>query len=305
MGYTRYDPDTWARYASATAGKTVRDYGRSSLLPEFDPTRFKMRESRNSTLNPRSTPIMLGLDCTGSMGMVVEQMRRSMGTLLGEIIERRPVSDPHVMALAVGDFTCDRAPIQATQFETDAAVIGRQVEDLWLEGGGGGNRFEGYLGPLYMAAMRTDTDAVREGRKGFIFTVGDEEPQLLLSAPEVKRFFGDSIQRDLTADELITMVSRGWHYFHLMVAEGSHMRHSATEVRKAWSELIGQHALLLTDHTRMAEVIISTIEVIAGKDKDAVARSWSGKTSLVVRDAIGGLSAGADSRRGLNGPRML
>jgi hypothetical protein len=306
MGYTRYDPDTWARYAAATAGKTVRDYGRSSLLPEFDPTRFKLRESRNSPLNPQSTPIMLGLDCTGSMGMVVEQMRKGMGTLLGEIIERKPVSDPHVMALAVGDFTCDRAPIQATQFESDATVIGRQVEDLWLEGGGGGNHFEGYLGPLYMAAMRTDTDAVREGRKGFIFTVGDEEPQQVLCASEVKRFFGDSIQHDLTADELVSLASRGWHYFHLMVAEGSHMRYRAAEVRKAWSGLIGQHALLLADHSRMAEVIISTIEVITGRDKDAVANSWSGKTGLVVREAIGGLiTSGAGGRRAPNGPHSL
>jgi hypothetical protein len=306
MGYGRNDPDTWARYATATASRTVRDYSRSSILPEFDPTKFKMRESRKSALNPKATPIMLGLDCTGSMSMVVEAMRKGMGTLLGEIIERKPVSDPHVMALAVGDFTCDEAPIQATQFESDSTVIAKQVESLYLEGGGGGNDFEGYLGPLYLAAMRTDTDAVREGRKGFIFTVGDEEPQQLLRASEVKRFFGDAIQRDLTGEELVSLVERsGWHYFHLMVAEGSHMRSHAAEVKKAWTSLIGQHALLLTDHTRMAEVIISTIEVIAGKDKDTVAASWSGKTSLVVRDAIGGLTTASAGGRAIKGPRTL
>jgi hypothetical protein len=291
MGYTRFDADTWNRYSHETAGKTHLDYGRTSLLPAFDPTRFGMRESRNSALNPQATPIMVGLDVTGSMGMIVEAARRGLGTLLGEIIDRKPVTDPHVMALAIGDFTCDRAPIQATQFESDAVVIGRQVEDLWLERGGGGNHFEGYLGPLYMAAIRTDTDAVREGRKGFLFTVGDEEPQRLLRAAEVRRFFGDPIQRDLAAEELLNLVGRGWHYFHLMTSEGSHMRSFGPAVTRAWTSLIGQHALLLTDHTRMAEVIISTIEVISGKDKDTVAKSWSGKTSLVVRDAIGHLSA--------------
>jgi hypothetical protein len=305
MGYTRYDPDTWSRYSTSTASKTHLDYGRSSILPAFDPTRFKMRESRNSALNPRATPIMVGLDVTGSMGMIVEAARRGLGTLLGEIIDRKPVTDPHVMALAVGDFTCDRAPIQATQFESDAVVIGKQVEELWLERGGGGNHFEGYLGPLYLAAMRTDTDAAREGRKGYLFTVGDEEPQMLLRASEVRRFFGDTIQRDLAAEELVSLVERGWYYFHLMTSEGSHMRSFGPAVTRAWTNLIGQHALLLTDHTKMAEVIISTIEVISGKDKDTVARSWSGKTSLVVRDAIGHLAAAGDGERFLKGPRTL
>jgi hypothetical protein len=305
MGYTRYNPDTWSRYARATAGKTHLDYGRTSLLPAFDPTRFKLRESRNSAQNPKATPIMVGLDVTGSMGMIVEAARKGLGTLLGEIIDRQPVTDPHVMALAIGDFTCDRAPIQATQFESDAVVIGRQVEDLWLERGGGGNDFEGYLGPLYLAALRTDTDAAREGRKGFLFTVGDEEPQRVLRAADVQRFFGDGIQRDLAAEELLGMVERDWHYFHLMTSEGAHMRRCGPVVTRAWTDLIGQHALLLTDHTRMAEVIISTIEVISGKDNDAVARSWSGSTSLVVRDAIGHLAAASDSAPFRSGPQLL
>jgi len=40
----------------------------------------------------------------------------------------------------------------------------------------------------------------------------------------------------------------------------------------------------------MAEVIISAIEVAVGRDKDAVAKSWSGSTSLVVSRAIAGLT---------------
>jgi hypothetical protein len=304
MGYTRFDADTWSRYSAATASKTHLDYSRTCLLPAFDPTRFKMRESRNSALNPKATPIMVGLDVTGSMGMIVEAARKGLGTLLGEIIDRKPVTDPHVMALAIGDFTCDREPIQATQFESDAVVIGKQVEDLWLERGGG-NHFEGYLGPLYLAAMRTDADAVREGRMGYLFTVGDEEPQQVLRASEVKRFFGDTIQRDLAAEELLGLVGRGWHYFHLMTSEGSHMRSFGPAVTSAWTSLIGQHALLLTDHTKMAEVIISTIEVTSGKDKDEVARSWSGKTSLVVREAIGRLAAAGGGDPFPKGPRPL
>ena len=49
------------------------------------------------------------------------------------------------MATAIGDFDCDRAPVQATEFESEPVTIGKQIEDLWLERGGGGNNFEGYL----------------------------------------------------------------------------------------------------------------------------------------------------------------
>jgi len=303
MGYHRYDPDDWFAYAGATATKTHRDYGRTTILPAFDPTTFGMRESRKSELNPNPTPFIAALDVTGSMGRVVEAMRKGLGTLFEQIITRAVIPDPHVMAIAVGDFECDRAPIQATQFESEPVTIGRQIEDLWLERGGGGNNFEGYLGPLYFAAMRTDCDAIRAGRKGFLFTVGDEEPQMVLRKSSLQRFFGEDIERDLTAEELVSLASRGWEYFHLMVTEGSHMQAHRDRVTAAWTELIGQRALLLTDHTRMAEVIISAAEVVSGRDRDTVAKSWSGSTSLVVRNAINGLTT-RGGRTG-KGPRVI
>lgn len=306
MGFTRYDPGAWAGYASATAAKTHRDYGRSALLPAFDPRKFTMRESVASPLNPKPTPIIVGLDVTGSMGRVVEAMRKGLGTLFEEIIDRRPVSDPQVLAMAIGDFECDRAPVQATPFESDPVTIGRHIEDLWLERGGGGNNFEGYLGPLYFAAMRTACDAARDGRKGFLFTVGDEEPQRALRAAHIRDFFGDTVQRDLTDEELVALVERNWHYFHLMVAEGSYMSARPDAVRQGWTALIGQRALPLSDHTRMAEVIISAIEVTAGRDKDAVAKSWSGSTALVVRNAIASLnSVPAVKSTAVSGPRRV
>lgn len=303
MGYYRYDPDAWTTYATATAAKTHRDYGRSSILPAFDPTIFGIRESRKSELNPSPTPFIAALDVTGSMGRVVEAMRKGLGTLFEQVITRAVIPDPHVLAVAIGDFEVDCAPIQVTQFESEPVTIGKQIEELWLERGGGGNNFEGYLGPLYFAAMRTDCDAICDGRKGFLFTAGDEEPQMILRKSSVKRFFGDDIERDLTAEELIALVSRGWEYFHLMVTEGSYMHSRPDRVTRAWTDLIGQRALPLTDHTRMAEVIISAVEVASGHDRDAVAKSWSGSTSLVVRNAINGLTV--SSRRAGKGPRAI
>lgn len=289
MGSTTFDPSAYTSYRTATAAYTVRDYKATATKRDFDPKMIKVRESVASVVNPHPTPVIVGLDVTGSMGRVVEAMRKGLGTLFEETIKRKPVSDPHVLAMAIGDMTYDRSPVQATQFEGDPVTIGKQVEDLHLERGGGGNCHESYLGPLYFAMMRTSCDAFKEGRKGYIFTVGDEEPQMTLTKEEIERWFGDQPTKDYSAEDLIAGVERNWHYFHILVEEGSHMQYRPDITIKQWTDLLGQRAIRLSDHTKMAETIISIIEVTEGRDKDTVSHSWSGDTSLVVAKAISGL----------------
>lgn len=296
MGNARFDAGTYASYARSTAHLDHTTKFKSAATPrEMDPKMIKVRESVKSEANPHPTPIIVGLDVTGSMGPVADACHRGLGTLFEEIIKRGPVTDPHVLAMAIGDMEYDRSPVQATQFEADPVVIGTQIEALHLERGGGGNHHESYLGPLYFALMRTKCDAFSEGRKGYIFTVGDEQPQTILTGKEIEQWFGDQPTKDYTAAELIAAVERNWHVFHIIVAEGSHQQFHSAVTRREWSDLLGQRAILLKDHTKMAEVIISTIEVTEGRDKDAVAHSWSGDTSLVVRDAIAGLVPGGKS----------
>lgn len=298
MGSSRFDPKAYASYSADTAHYTTASYNtaatrarKASVDPRtsFNPKIIKVRESTKSDLNPHPTPVIVGLDVSGSMGVVVEACRKGLGTLFEEIIKRDPVSDPHVLAMAIGDMDYDYNPVQATQFEADPVTIGKQVEDLELEGGGGGNSHESYLGPLYFALMRTKCDAFSEGRKGYIFTVGDEQPQFDLTQNQIDKWFGDQPKKGMTAQELLAAVERNWHVFHIMIAEGSHARSYGDVVRKEWTSLLGQRAIWLSDHTKMAEIIISTIEVTQGRDKDKVASSWSGDTSLVVADAIAGL----------------
>jgi hypothetical protein len=44
--------------------------------------------------------------------------------------------------------------------------------------------------------------------------------------------------------------------------------------------------LRLKDYRRLAEVVVSAIEVNEGRDRDTVANSWSGDTSVVVAHAL-------------------
>jgi len=293
MGGARWDADDWKRASCATAGKRTEDIFRSSgMHPSLNPYGV-VRESRDSLVNPQSNAIIIGLDVTGSMGMIADAMaREGLGTLVEEILRRQPVSDPHILACGIGDAYYDDAPLQVTQFEADIRIAD-QLTMIWLEKGGGGNCHEGYHLPWYFAAQHTQIDCFeKRGKKGYLFTVGDEEPPEELLASHARDIFGDSLQRDLSVNELLTMVSRMYHVFHVVVEEGNYARGNLPRVMKKWTALLGQRVLRLKDYRRLAEVVVSAMEVNEGRDRETVAKSWSGDTSAVVAHALGTLPAG-------------
>ncbi len=291
MGTARWDATDWSAYAASTTHKTTDAvFAARAIDPELNPLGVALRESRDSELNPASTAIIVGLDVTGSMGMIADTLaRQGLGTMVEEILARKPVSDPHILIAGIGDVLYDRAPLQVTQFEADIRIA-RQLEKLWLEKGGGGNACESYTLPWYFAALHTSIDCFEQrGKKGHLFTVGDEEPPADLPAAAIARFLGDRAARDFDSRELLTLVSRQYHVFHVIVEEGSHARHDPRGVRSRWTELLGQRVIGLSDHRKLAEVIVSAMEVNEGRDRDRVVKSWSGETAAVVRRAVGAL----------------
>ncbi|HEY9716754.1 MAG TPA: hypothetical protein V6C69_04765 [Trichormus sp.] len=293
MGTARWNPDDWDNYARTAAGKSAAELFKSSKMhADFDPKNIKFRESCDSEFNPFSTPIIVAIDNTGSMGMLSEELiRNGLGVLMEEVYDRKPVSDPHLMCMSVGDAWFDRAPLQVTQFEADLRLAD-QLGKFWIEGGGGGNSFESYNLPWYFAATRTKCDAfLKRNKKGYLFTVGDEPPPPKLLASHANTFLGDSLQKDLTSREILTMASRTWKIFHIMIEEGSHYRRQPTETKQAWQALLGQHAIALGDHKNLSELVVSIMEVDEGAEVAAVADSWKGSTALTVKKSLSGLTA--------------
>jgi len=294
MGGGRWDASDWTTYASTKSHdtKTTEEIFESSLHEDLDPRMIKLRESRDSEDKDHSTPVIVALDVTGSMGSVLDVMARTgLNTLVTEIYERKPVSDPHIMCMGVGDVAArDEAPLQCTQFEADIRIA-EQLEKLYLEYGGGGNHYESYILPWYFAALKTSSDAFeKRGKKGYLFTIGDEEPTPEVTAEQLEKVFGHKVQRGYTSEELLDLVSKQWEVFHIMVEEGSYYRYAKDKVVKGWTELLGQRAIKLSDHTKLAEVIVSTIQVCEGHNVDEVTSSWDGDTSLVVKRAVSDLT---------------
>jgi hypothetical protein len=266
---------------------------------DFLPINFKngRRESRDSVDNPESTAVIVAGDVTGSMGHLAGQLIKdglaTFATLMHDP-KRKPLSDPHIMGMAVGDANGDMVPIQCTQFEADIRVI-QQFEKLYVEGNGQGNGSEGYIIPWVVAAMMTDIDCFdKRGIKGVLFTYGDDGPTPSLTRDQAKTYLGLNLEEDMSATAALAMVSRKYDVYHMLV-NGSHENYRMQQ----WQGLLGERAIPVTDHTKIPEIMVGILELTrGGKSKAAIAGSFSQVTAVAVSKAIDGLTVTGKSSKG-------
>ena len=293
MGSGMWRAEDWKRYSSAKIdGRSVGEiYTARRIDPKYDPRNIKVRESRDSADHPVSTPIIIGLDVTGSMSRILTVTAQKLGELVKDILMRNPVEGPQIMFQAIGDSTCDSAPLQVTQFESDIRIA-NQLTELWFERGGGGNRFESYPLAWYFAANKIQTDAwEKRGKKGVIFTMGDDCYPKKLNAYEIEAVFGDHVSEDVNTEALLAQVTRKYEVFHLMLMQGG----SAGNVNPdAWRRLMGDRSIRVEDYNALPQIIVSLLESVAGKDTEEIIQSWDGDTQLAVRTALCGLAPKRD-----------
>jgi len=68
-----------------------------AITKEMDPVDITLREARDSDEHPNSVAIILGLDVTGSMGTIPEQLiKTGLPTVMSQIIDSG-VPDPQVL----------------------------------------------------------------------------------------------------------------------------------------------------------------------------------------------------------------
>jgi hypothetical protein len=280
MGNERFSSDAYATYSSThKLRSSSRDavFTSRNINQALDPSKIIVRESCDSALNPNSTPIILGLDVTGSMGFIAESIaKEGLPELMQRIYDEKPVTDPHLMFMGIGDVKSDQAPLQVSQFESGAVTLIEQLRKLWLEGNGGGNNCESYTIPWYFAAHKTAIDCFdKRGKKGYIFTIGDELIPGSLSLADLKSVFGAGQYQDAgSTEELLKLVSEKYKVFHVIAEEGSYARGQVSRVRDAWTKLLGPNVINLRDHKLLPEVIVSTLKIANGADiREVIAES--------------------------------
>jgi hypothetical protein len=244
--------------------RTVRSTGVFKSHDELDPkldnaAGVNIRESRDNPDNPNSVPIVVGFDATGSMGGIPRVAQKNLTNLFGLLLRKGYVENPAVSISAYGDAYYDRVPLQISQFEADNR-IDDNLDNLFLEGGGGANGGETQTLLWYYLATHTATDAWdKRNKKGYLFIIGDEIA-LDLNANQVKDFIGDNqpLIPDLTAKGLSEAVLEKWDVTILLVDNTTaHYQGS----KKFYEELFGKKNVIVLEN---ADGITETIGLVLG-----------------------------------------
>jgi hypothetical protein len=284
--------DEYSRIAAIMNRKEL--FHRSSALApvrsgqEVNIEKIGIRESCDSKEHPLSIPLLIGLDVSGSMGMIAEYLaKQGLGLFVDQILQRKPIADVHLLFLAIGDAVAgDQAPLQATQFESDNRIVS-QLTDLFLEGRGGGNHFESYDLAWAFAAFRCRTDAwEKRKQKGYLFTIGDECFPEQCAERYMREIFGSTCPQELTPEAMLKAAQERYYVFHIVITEGNYCRNHGDRALHTWQQRLQKRALAIHDYHRMAELLVSAIAVNEGTPVEDALGWWPQDVAGVLAKSL-------------------
>jgi hypothetical protein len=117
----------------------------------------------------------------------------------------------------------------------------------------------------------TETDANKRGKKGYLFTIGDElPPNEPLPGYKMKGFFG-YVEEPMMMQpkDLLAATQEKYKVFHILAEEGSMVRGRPTKllaVREAWKDLLGPNVVFMRNHKFLDEIVIAVLKIADGAD---------------------------------------
>lgn len=293
MGTSYYSHDAYSYFSNTAKTKAADDIftqnKTQTIASTMDPKGISFREARDSAAHPNSLAIMIWLDITGSMGVipeiiVKEKLDKIMSTLINH-----GVNDASVFFGAIGDhntgYSSDRYPLQVGQFESGTDELVKCLSSVYIEKKGGGNSVESYCLAHYFAGKHTSIDCYeKRGKKGFLFTIGDEGNHIIFTAEEQVKIFGYEVGETVSDKDMLAMAQRLYHVFHIHCNETSYK--DSVPVLTYWKDLLGERVIIMDDYNNVAEIIASTVAVMNGASIDAVTSSFDSAVATSVRTAL-------------------
>ena len=288
MGYGSYSASDWNKLKSSrklSNTQNVQEVFKSTYCNQkFDPQYIGTRECFDSEDHPNTTPIVVGLDVTASMGYLATLVAtEALNDLIMKLYSTNTVEDPALMCAAYGDYR-DRSPLQVTQFESDIRIA-EQLLELYFENGGHGQVTPTCLWEFL--ARHTDIDAIKvRNKKGFVFTIGDTAEIRENNVGEtIQRVIGDSIP-NATRESILKEVQEKFHVFHIMIQSGYILGSRANK-----DILVGNKMIITKANIEyLPQIIISTIQLQNGKAMNDILGQWDDICVPVVSEALKQLS---------------
>lgn len=268
MGSGTWTKNDYYNYAK-TIGRTINDNGAldeaytaqelfasTRLQPELNPYKV-IRQCCDTQEHPKTIPVILALDVTGSMGCAAAEVAKKINKVMTELYEK--VTDVEFLVMGIGDLAFDTAPIQASQFESDIRIA-EQLDKIYFEGGGGGNGFESYTGAWYFGLRHTDLDCWKRGKKGIIITMGDEPLNPYLPVNRLRNVTGDSLETDIETNILYEETVKKFDIYHLAVNDKATAYHYyKNHINKSFGKYLDDKHLLTVSLDNIANTIVDIV----------------------------------------------
>lgn len=209
-----------------------------------------LRECCDSAEHPCTIPVILALDVTGSMGRTAVEVAKDINVVMTRLF--KDVKDIEFMIMGIGDLSCDDAPIQISQFESDIRIA-EQMDQVYFEYGGGGNAYESYTAAWYMGARHTKLDCLGRGKKGIIITLGDEQINPYLPRRSLADATGDDPQGDVETKDLYKEASEKFDIYHIDV---DHRSWRDPDITPSWRKYLDK------DHYKSVELDAVTDTIV-------------------------------------------
>lgn len=279
MGNGRYDDTLYHNQAQdrATRGVSAFEYTESAhaIHPSLEPKRilnkpfFKL-ESRDSVEHPNSIPIILSFDVTGSNYQNAQIAQKNLPQLMNKLLAS--VTDPQIAIWSNDDARSNPTAhnaIQLSDFESDNR-IDESIRNLWLTGNGGGNGGESYDLILYAAARKTVSDAwEKRHKKGYLTLYADEYFFSEVAVDDVRRIFGDPLEKNIPLADIIAEVKEKWNVKILWPASSGFIAS-----RKQYEQLFGSNCVeILESPEHLCDKVASI--VVAGEGELVVSTQES------------------------------
>lgn len=250
-------------------------YIQRGLAEELNPYKV-IRECRDSDEHPNTIPVILALDVTGSMGETAVEVAAELGKIMEAVFKDK--ADIEFMIMGIGDFAYDHCPLQVSQFESDIRIA-EQLDKLYFEFGGGGNKSESYTAAWKFGLNNTDLDCWKRGKRGLIITIGDENINPYIPHLAWKEKVGESVQTDIETEFLLKEAKEKFNLYHIHVA---HRKNDWVDI-KEWKAYLGENNVISCQINQVAQAIVDIIEqhtnsvpTFINTDAGAAASSFDG-----------------------------
>lgn len=243
-----------AQQARAQAAQESKDKGGRTYLKRQSPNQ-DLATPKKTIGSVSRNPIVVAVDVTGSMQTWPAEIFDRLPLLYQTLSQYR--EDVEVSFIAIGDATCDRFPLQVTDFRRGVGLEDT-LNALYGEGGGGGQAKESYELLAYTLLYKAN---LPEAVRPFLILYGDEGFYEKVTPALVKAVFGDELREAIDSRRLWRAVAEAWNVYHL---RKPYSPDKEAAIVDQWQDVLGRERVILLDDEKRA------VDMALG----LIARSW-------------------------------